>query len=1190
MFRLSSFRLVGVAAFLFAATMPPVAPTFAQSATEADTLNAEAMRLFQSGRYADAVPIAQRVLALREAALGPDHPSVVEALNGLADLYRAQGRYVDAEPLYRRALSSTEKDLGADHLSVATSLNGLAELYRLQGRMTEAEPLYKRSLAIREGALGGGHADVSQSLNGLALLYQAQGRLLDAEPLFKRSLAIREATVGPNHLTFATALNSLAELYRLQARFAEAEPLYARSLAIRETVVGAHHPSVATALNNIALLFVTQGRTADAEPLYARALAIREAALGPDHPLLGLSLNNLADLYRVQGRYREAEPLYRRALSIRERTLGPDHPDVGRSLNNLAGLNFMRGLYGEAEPLYKRSLANFEKALGPGHPEVSTSLNNLAYLYQTQGRSAEAEALYRRALAIREQAVGRDHPDVGTALNNLAELYRADGRFAEAEPLYERSHVIREKTLGEGHPDVAQSLNNLGLLYAAQGRHDEAERLYKRALEMTEKNLGADHNFLGYSLHNLAQLYADDGRAREARLLFERSLTIRERALGADHPDVAQSLNGLAWLGLGQNDFVEATDRWRRATAVLQRRAKRGLNNNERGSMGEAQRSRRYFEGLIKTTWVLSQEGRDGNSAAEMFEAAQWVQASEAARSLAQMAARSAAEMPALSSLVRERQDLIDEWQAKDKQLIALKSEAPSRRPAGAEGTLAERLAAIDIRRAAIDGRLAIEFPDYAALANPGAVSVSEVQASLRSDEALILFLDTVAFKALSEETFVWVVTKNEVRWQRSSYGAVMLRREVAALRCGLDASAWYGEGALACATALGLSLANAPVEGQPLPFDIARASRLYDALFRDVEDLIDGKHLLIVPAGPLTKLPLHVLLKRPPPVAVGSDGNSLVSNAATLRPLRWLLRDHALTVLPSVSSLKSLRRVAKSTRADLPYLGFGNPLLEGWTPGHARLARLARERETCREAILQRHRTGVDRRGGIEALATREGVADVVDVRAQLPLPETADELCAVAHDLGAGLHHVRLGPHATETALKNLGTSGDLARYRIIHFATHGTMAGDLSGTTEPGLILTPPLRATPEDDGYLSSTEIASLKLDADWVILSACNTAGSDEARNAEALSGLARAFFYAGARALLVSHWEVFSDATVKLVTSGIRTMVADDRVGRAEAMRKAMLAMIESGAPHQAHPSYWAPFVVVGEGSVSNRP
>ena len=134
------------------------------------------------------------------------------------------------------------------------------------------------------------------------------------------------------------------------------------------------------------------------------------------------------------------------------------------------------------------------------------------------------------------------------------------------------------------------------------------------------------------------------------------------------------------------------------------------------------------------------------------------------------------------------------------------------------------------------------------------------------------------------------------------------------------------------------------------------------------------------------------------------------------------------------------------------------------------------------------------------------------------------------------------------------------------------------------EPGLILTPPDKATAEDDGYLSASEIASLKLDADWVILSACNTAAGS-AEGAEALSGLARAFFYAGARALLVSHWAVYSDSTVKLITKALSVMASDKTVGRSEALRRSMLVLIENGDPHEAHPAYWAPFVVVGEGA-----
>ena len=204
--------------------------------------------------------------------------------------------------------------------------------------------------------------------------------------------------------------------------------------------------------------------------------------------------------------------------------------------------------------------------------------------------------------------------------------------------------------------------------------------------------------------------------------------------------------------------------------------------------------------------------------------------------------------------------------------------------------------------------------------------------------------------------------------------------------------------------------------------------------------------------------------------------------------------------------------------------------------------------------------------------------------IRQQTPLHETADELCAVARDIGADVGEMRLGARATEREVKAMSENGKLAQYRILHFATHGAVAGELKGAVEPGLILTPPDAASEDDDRYLSASEIAALKLDADWVILSACNTAAGNAA-NAEALSGLARAFIYAQARALLVSHWAVDSNATVKLITSAMGEIARDRTVGRAEALRRAMLALIDKGDPHEAHPSYWAPFIVVGEGA-----
>jgi CHAT domain-containing protein len=161
-----------------------------------------------------------------------------------------------------------------------------------------------------------------------------------------------------------------------------------------------------------------------------------------------------------------------------------------------------------------------------------------------------------------------------------------------------------------------------------------------------------------------------------------------------------------------------------------------------------------------------------------------------------------------------------------------------------------------------------------------------------------------------------------------------------------------------------------------------------------------------------------------------------------------------------------------------------------------------------------------------------------------------------------------------------------GQCRSCRGISCEAHGAVAGQVSRASEPGLILTPPEQASETDDGYLSASEIAGLKLDADWVILSACNTAAGG-ASGAEALSGLARAFFYAGARSLLVSHWEVASDATVKLITKAVDELRRDPKIGRAEALRRSMLSMIDTGKDYEAHPAFWAPFVLVGEGGAS---
>jgi CHAT domain-containing protein/Tfp pilus assembly protein PilF len=397
---------LGLALFV-AFGVVPVAAAQEGSLLEAEALNQQVLQLHQQGRFTDAIPLTQRVLAITEKVLGPDHPDTATALNNLAFLYTTMGAYAQAEPLYQRSLAIDEKVLGPEHPATATSLKNLAGLYLDTGAYAQAEPLYQRSLAIREKVRGPEHPDTAQSLSDLAELYQSTGAYAQAEPLLQRALAINEKVLGPEHPDTATSLANLALLYQRTGAYAQAEPLYRRALTIYEKVLGPEHPATATLLNNLAALYRATEAYAQVEPLYQRALSIYEKVLGPEHRATATSLNNLAGLYLDTGAYAQAEPLYQRSLAIREKVLGPEHPDTASALNNLALLYQMTGAYAQAEPLVQQALAIQEKVLGPEHPDTAMVVENLATLRWAMGEPTAALSLLERAYRIETQNLAR---------------------------------------------------------------------------------------------------------------------------------------------------------------------------------------------------------------------------------------------------------------------------------------------------------------------------------------------------------------------------------------------------------------------------------------------------------------------------------------------------------------------------------------------------------------------------------------------------------------------------------------------------------------------------------------------------------------------------------------------------------------------------------------------------------------
>lgn len=1021
----------------------------------------------------------------------------IRTLNAELLKLNSAGRFGDAIPLALRSLELNEKALGPNHPDVATALNTLALLYDKQGRYSDAEPLFKRALTIDENAFGPDHPEVAISLANLALLYTNQGSYAEAELLHKRALAIRQKALGPDHPDVATSLNNLAALHAIRGRYAEAEPLYKRALAIREKALGPDHRDVANSLHNLAALYTIQGRYTDAELPSKRSLSVNEKVLGPNHPDVAYSLDNLARLYHEQGRYSDAEPLYKRALAIREKTLGPDHRDVANSLNNLAMLYDNQGRYADEKPLHQRSLAILETVLGPDHPEVATSLNNLAALYDTLGLYADAEALHLRALEILIKTLGPNHPDVATSLINLASLYHDQGRDANAEPLFKRALEIQESTLGPNHPAVATSLSNLAVLYTDQGRYAEAESLYQRSLVIREAALGPSHPDVATSLSNLAALYGRQGRYADVETLYKRALEINEDALGPNHPRVTFSLNNLAGLYLTQGRYADAYAAIRPTFA----------NKS----------SYKYLSFPIILGTQRAKLLTSERSFADSYNVLQFTSSSAAAEALQNLAQRYAASSSELAQLVRRDQDLIAETERLDRALIAAVSKESKQRNQLNEDRMRARLSDIRAERSQISTVLTQRFPDYVALSRPQPLTLKETQALLDDDEAVVAI-------DIGQKSYIWVVTKTSADWTDIPVSSKMLNDQIATLRQSLTFKV-------------------------DKPFDAALAYQIYQQTLGPIANrFADKKRILVITNGALTSIPLQVLVTSDP-------------KDKSLRDVDWLVKSVAITIIPSIYSLKTMRTQKPQSTAPKLMIAYADPVF-------SKRARKEAQNVTLRSMTNFYSGTQID----IPALAETLG-----------QLPSTKDEVTKVAKMLNAPVIDIHTGLEATETAVKQ----APLDQYRIVYFATHALVTGDLKAfgkaKAEPALVMSIPDKPTEQDDGLLQASEVSELKLNADWVVLSACNTAASD-GTGAEALSGLARAFFYAGARSLVVSHWDVLDDQTAQLMSDLFSISSQNKSLSHGEALRQAQLnTLTKAMDDDDAHPRVWAPFVVVGE-------
>jgi CHAT domain-containing protein/tetratricopeptide (TPR) repeat protein len=777
----------------------------------------------------------------------------------------------------------------------------------------------------------------------------------------------------------------------------------------------------------------------------------------------------------------------------------------------------------DAEAALRKALDVQSRLLPPTDPGIGETLTNLALEVSNQGRSEEADGLFRRAEPIIQRSV--DQSDYPRFLSYLA-MHQANQRnFTRAIQMI-RDVTARRRSLASGGGGTFAVASGSATGDLAHGLMIEA------ALALRLNQLGAADSALTEARKLLNETSSLPPWWRPALDTIAGELSQKRGQSEAAEKTMLEAVNqrrvlfGATWpTAVALMDLGRLYNQTRRHDqAMASFRAAFAIMAEEGGRKPEV-----LFEQIapfmLSGSMIAKEAAPDERDKiyAEMFRANQLIRDGVASQTIAMTSARLATDDPNVSNLLREQQEVGRERDTVQLELAAEVARPDNRRDRAREASLRQRLQLLVRRVESLDKDIKGAFPGLDKLMAPRAVDIFEVQAKLDPKEA-------VAVIALGRNIgFLFLVKKDSVSAVPLSISESDVREDVVELRKPFE-----GRGGI-----VGV-------------YNVKAANRLYEALFGEVSaEMADVDHLIMVPAGALSSLPPALLVSEAPKPGEETDYTKVA----------FLPRRMATSLSPSVRAFLDLRALRGRTAAPMPFLGFGDPTFEGASAGQG---------------------------DGLAALNADCRVGAPLNpalLRSLAPLPETADEVRRIAQLMGGGSDSVILRDEVSDETIRQR----NLSQYRVLYFATHGLLPGELKCQGEPGLALSPPRQKpeTTDNDGLLSTSKIARLRLNAELVVLSACNTGGSGGKFGGGALSGLAESFFYAGARSLLVSHWQVPSLSTVQLMTGMFERLGGREREqpgigkGSADALRQSQLVLMD--VADTAHPYFWAAFTLVGE-------
>lgn len=800
---------------------------------------------------------------------------------------------------------------------------------------------------------------------------------------------------------------------------------------------------------------------------------------------------------------------------------------MAKSILNMRMGRWQDGIEDAKSAVVKSADLSKLMSMAPTENAKQWSYGTMLYAYATLGQQqtlaglyAEAEWTLRDAYQ-RTKTYGIPETSMQGFYNRVADYYIAVGQFDEAYKFAVMSEkIVLNQGYQMGSPMWLWARMRFSSALVGADKWQDALKSFDLVDQETARLGRPPRGAQSQSLLR-GYVYIRNGQFDKALKILQSNMNWHVSNFGEDHYFTAIN-RGMLAVALWKNG---------RATE-----ARQGFDRSVRGMTAPESLTGDYVETAIQQKinrfilqsylqMVAQTASQDPKDAELIFQIAEQLNVSKVQQALAEAAVRSGVSEPGLSSIIRKEQDAKNEIATLTNYISGQGTEEDKRRNPQIMLQMRERLREIEKDRREYKAQIQKTYPEYFQLIQPKPPSTQDIAKQLQPDE---LFL---AVTPLEDKTYVWAIDgRGEVKFQTANLSEADLKRLVTQTRKTLDVAE------------LGL---RAPA------FDVKSAHQIYTQILAPFEDeLKRSKHLIVATSGQLAQLPFAVLPRTPDAKAVA-----------------WLVQDIAISHVPTANGWLALKRLSKQPAASQPMLAWGDPAFDANA-----VTNIAAGGNAVRSmAVTRSLETG--QRNIMDA-------ANYVAYSKIPPLPETRDEVLRLATILQADPQHdLIMGHEATRSSVLKQSALGNLAKKQVVVFATHGLLAGDLPQLNQPALAMAATKDA--KESPLLTLEDVLGLRLNADWVVLSACNTAGAD-GKAEEALSGLARGFFYAGSRSLLVTHWAVESLSAMNLTTKTFAAYKQNTQIRRAEALRQAMLDTMKM--PNFSHPTYWAPYALVGEG------